>query len=206
MSVYSRTMTTIGAARRAVPTAGLVANRTTILRLLLVAFVLGIATSVYFLRDELNPTEAGYPAIAALSFFASAGLVVPVPGMAAVCAGGVFLNPVLVALVAAVPGTVGELSGYAIGYSGRGVATKNRLYRRIEYWTKRRGWLIILLLSVLPNPIFDLAGIAAGVLRYPIWYFLGLIFLGTFIKFLLVTYGCAYGVEGILKLFGVTAP
>jgi len=206
MSVYSRALTTIGAARRAVPTARLAAPRKTLLPLLLVVFVLGIATSVYFLRGELNPAMAGYPTIAAFSFFASAGLVVPVPGMAAVCAGGAFLNPVLVALVAAVPGTVGELSGYAIGYSGRGVTTKNRLYRRIESWAKRRAWLLIFLLSVLPNPIFDLAGIAAGVLRYPIWSFLALIFLGTFIKFLLVTYGCAYGVEGILKLFGVTAP
>lgn len=206
MSVYSWTLARIGTGRRIVPTARLATSRKSLLPLLLLALVLGIMASVYFLRDELSPTQAGYPAIAALSLFASAGLVVPVPGLIAVCSGGVFLDPALVALVASVPGTVGELTGYAIGYSGRGVATRNRLYQRIEYWTRRRGWLVIFLLSVLPNPIFDLAGIAAGVLRFPLWSFLGLVFLGTVIKFLLVSYGCERGIEIIPKFFGVSAP
>ena len=124
--------------------------------------------------------------------------------MAAVCAGGVLLSPLLVALVAGTTGTVGELSAYALGVSGRGAVNRGRLYGRVEGWMRRRGWLVLFLLSVIPNPVFDIAGVIAGALRYPLWGFLWIIWIGTFIKFLVVVYACAYGVEGFLGALGVS--
>ena len=174
------------------------------LRLLALAVVLGIVAAVFVLRDFLDLNQVGYPAIAALSFFASASLVIPVPGMAVVCAGGWQLSPLTVALVAGATGTLGELTGYMLGYSGSGVAGKGRLYQRIEGWMKRRGWLVIFILSILPNPIFDLAGISAGVLRYPIRLFLVWIWVGTFLKFLMVAYACAFSVDSVMGFFGVS--
>ena len=174
------------------------------LRLLALAVVLGIVAAVFVLRDFLDLNQVGYPAIAALSFFASASLVIPVPGMAAVCAGGWQLSPLTVALVAGATGTLGELTGYMLGYSGSGVAGKGRLYQRIEGWMKRRGWLVIFILSIFPNPIFDLAGISAGVLRYPIRLFLVWIWVGTFLKFLMVAYACAFSVDSVMGFFGVS--
>ena len=112
------------------------------------------------------------------------------------------MNPILVALVAGTTGTVGELTGYALGISGRGVLKKGRLYGRMEHWVRRRGWLLIFLLSVLPNPIFDLVGVAAGALRFPLWSFLALIWVGTFLKFVIVVYACDYGWEGVSRFFG----
>ena len=53
------------------------------------------------------------------------------------------------------------------------------------------------------NPIFDLAGIAAGVLRYPIRLFLAWILVGTFLKFLMVAYACAFSVDSVMGFFGV---
>ncbi len=175
----------------------------TALRLAALVVVVGIVVAVFLLRDFLDMDRVGYPAIAALSFFASAGLVIPVPGMASVCAGGWQLNPLTVALVASAAGTVGELTGYMLGYSGSGIAGKGRIYQRIEGWMKRRGWLVIFLLSVLPNPIFDLAGISAGVLRYPVKWFLAWIWVGTFLKFLMVAYACAFSVDSVMEFFGV---
>jgi membrane protein YqaA with SNARE-associated domain len=165
--------------------------------------VVGILVAVFLLKDLLDLDKVGYPAIAALSFFASAGMVIPVPGMASVCAGGWQLDPLTVALVAGATGTVGELTGYMLGYSGSGIARKGRIYQRIEGWMKRRGWLVIFLLSVLPNPIFDLAGISAGVLRYPVRWFLAWIWVGTFLKFLMVAYACAFSVDSVMGFFGV---
>ena len=173
------------------------------MRLGALVVVVGIVAGVFLLRDMLEMDQVGYPAVAALSFFASAGLVIPVPGMAAVCAGGWQLSPVTVALVAGTTGTLGELTGYMLGYSGSGIAGNRRIYRRIEGWMKRRGWLVIFVLSVLPNPLFDLAGIAAGVLRYPVRWFLVWIWIGTFLKFLMVAYACAFSVDGIMRFFGV---
>ena len=175
----------------------------TALRLAALVVVVGILVAVFLLKDLLDLDKVGYPAIAALSFFASAGMVIPVPGMASVCAGGWQLDPLTVALVAGTTGTVGELTGYMLGYSGSGIARKGRIYQRIEGWMKRRGWLVIFLLSVLPNPIFDLAGISAGVLRYPVRWFLAWIWVGTFLKFLMVAYACAFSVDSVMGFFGV---
>ena len=209
MRVYSWALDRIGASRRVVPAPKGRLSRESSLRLLILVGVLAIVASVFFLRDLLDFRHAGYPAIGALSFIASAGLVIPVPGMASVCVGGPLLSPgpplspLFVALVAGTTGTVGELTGYALGYSGRSVVNRSRLYLRIEHWMRRRGWLVMFLLSVLPNPIFDLAGVAAGALRFPVWGFLGIIWVGTFIKFLAVAYACAYSVESIMRFFGI---
>ena len=195
-------MTRPGHPLHILPSTGKLLTRQSSLYLLALLVALGVVAAVYFLRGFLDISNMGYPAIAGLSFLASAGMVIPVPGMASVCAGGLLLNPLLVALVAGATGTLGELTGYALGYSGRGVVTRGRLYKKMESWMRGRGWLVLFLLSILPNPIFDLAGIAAGVLRFPIWGFLGIILLGTFLKFLAVAYGCSFGVETISDIFG----
>ena len=204
MSVYSWALTRIEATRRAVPVTGKRLSAETLLRLLALVVVLAVVVSAVLLRDLLDFSDIGYPAIAVLSFLASASLVVPVPGMASVCTGGLLLDPTLVALVAGSAETVGELTGYTLGFSGRGVVNRGRLYTRMEYWMRRRGWLALFLLSLVPNPVFDLAGVAAGVLRYPLWRFLAVIWPGKFIKFLVIAYACSYSIEAILRFFRIS--
>lgn len=189
-------------ARRMAPSAGFHPTKQVWISLIAMVVVIAVVVSLYFVRGLFDLSQVGYPAIAALSFFASAGLVIPVSGLASVCAGGILLNPLLVALVAGTTGTIGELTGYGLGFSGRGVLKRGRLYERMERWVRKRGWLLIFLLSVLPNPIFDLAGVAAGALRFPLWTFLALIWVGTFLKFVIVVYACAQGLEGVSRFFG----
>ena len=93
----------------------------------------------------------------------------PVPALAITCGAAAFLNPAAVAIIAGLAGTIGELTGYFLGYSGSDVVRQGRLYQRIETWMRRRGWLLLFIISAVPNPLFDIAGIAAGVLRYPLW-------------------------------------
>ena len=42
------------------------------------------------------------------------------------------------------------------------------MYQRMVEWMRRNGRLTVLLLALLPNPFFDLTGIAAGALKMPI--------------------------------------
>ncbi|MFQ5860901.1 MAG: VTT domain-containing protein, partial [Dehalococcoidia bacterium] len=171
------------------------------LRLLVLAIVALLVVLIALLRDRIPAVEnLGYGAVALLSFVASASIAVPVPGILSVCAGGVLLHPFLVGLVAAVAEGLGELTGYMVGYSGRGLVEQHRLYRRVESWMERRGWLLLLLVSVVPNPIFDLVGIAAGAVRFPLWRFLLVVWVGKSIKSVSVAYLCALGVEGIATL------
>ena len=65
--------------------------------------------------------------------------------------------------------------GYGDGWSGGGV-------------------FVILVMSVIPNPLFDLVGITAGGVRYPLPRFLVTVLIGKTIKGILVAYSCYYGV------------
>jgi membrane protein YqaA with SNARE-associated domain len=161
-----------------------------------------VALAVTF-RDQVQLDQVGYVGLAITVLIASGGLVLPVPSLATACAAGVLLEPHYVALVAGSAGTMGELTGYFLGFSGRGVLSKSRLYLRLEGWMQRRGWLVIFLFALIPNPIFDFVGIAAGALRYPVWRFLAIVWFGKLLKFLTVAYACTNSVDWLTGLFGV---
>ncbi len=72
------------------------------------------------------------------------------------------------------------------GFSGQVVFEKSRIYMRLERWMRQRGAIVILILSFFPNPFFDLAGAAAGVLKYPLWRFLVFCFVGKTLRYILV--------------------
>lgn len=164
--------------------------------------VLGIIGAAFLLNEKLSLDELAYGGLGLTVLLASGGLVLPIPSLAASCAAGASLNPFYVGLVAGSAGTIGELTGYFLGYSGRGVLDRSRLYRRMEGWM-RRGWLLLFLVSLIPNPIFDVVGIAAGALRYPVWRFLAVVWLGKLSKFLIFAYSCAYSVDWLTDVFWV---
>ena len=75
-------------------------------------------------------------------------------------------------------------------------------YQRLEDLMSRYGGLVILVLSVIPNPVFDAAGIAAGVLRYPVWKFLLFCTVCKTIKTLAFAYLGEYSRDWLLWFFG----
>ena len=172
-------------------------------RLAIITVVVAISAAGYLLYDRIDPARWTYGAVAAAVLVASGGLVVPVPALAITCGAAAFLNPAAVAVIAGLAGTVGELTGYFLGYSGSDAVRPGRLYQRIETWMRRRGWLLLFIISAVPNPLFDIAGIAAGVLRYPLWRYLLAVGLGKQVKFFMVAYACRYGLTGLKDLFGL---
>jgi len=175
----------------------------TLIRVGILLAVLAASATALLLRDQLTPAQAGYGGVALASLIASAGLIIPVPALGAVCAGGVFLNPALLGLIAGTSESVGELTGYFLGYSGRDMARRSRLYNRLESLVRRRGWLPLFLVSLVPNPIFDIIGIAAGALRYPLWSFLSIVWVGKTIKFITFAYACKYSLAWLTQVFGI---
>ena len=175
----------------------------TLIRLGILAAVVAAVLAAVLLRNNLDLDKAGYGVVALAVLVASGGLVVPVPALATACAGATFLNPVFIGLIAGSVGTVGELTGYFLGSTGRGVINRSRLYLKLESWMSRRGWAVLFLLAVIPNPIFDVAGIAAGALHYPISRFMVVVWLGKTIKFLVFAYACSQGADWLTGLFGL---
>ena len=176
-----------------------------LLKALSIVFVLTLIIAVILFGDRLPYYKSiGYVGVFVLSFVSSASILVPVPGIAAVCVGpSLGLFPLWVAILASIAESIGELSGYLVGFSGRSFAENNSFYPRIERWMKRRGGIALLAASSIPNPLFDLIGIAAGTLKYPIWRFLAAVWVGKLIKSTTIVYACFYGIEMAVKLFGL---
>ena len=175
----------------------------TLVRLGILIVVISAIVAALLLRNNFGASEVGYGAVALSALVASAGLVIPVPALATACATATFLDPSWVGIIAGTAESAGELSSYYLGYTGRDVLARNRVYQRLEHWMRRRGWLLLFLVSLVPNPIFDVVGIAAGALRYPVWGFLAVVWVGKLLKFLVFAYACQAGTDWLTGIFGV---
>ena len=173
------------------------------LRLAIFVAVIGAVVAALLLRNLVDLEKVGYLGVVLTVLVATGGLVIPFPSLVTACAASPFLDPPILALVGGTAGTIGELTGYFLGYSGGGFFAKRRLYLRMESWMRRRGWLVLFVVALIPNPIFDVVGIAAGVLRYPVWRFLVFVWMGKLLKFLALAYICRSSIGWLSDLFGV---
>ncbi|MEJ2212344.1 MAG: VTT domain-containing protein [Anaerolineae bacterium] len=172
--------------------------QSTAFRLLLLAVVLGLSVAIFAFRDRFADLAAlGYGGIFAVSLLSNATIILPAPSLLLVFAMGGALPPVLVGLAAGAGEALGELTGYAAGFAGRAVVEEQRTYDWLKGWMERHGGITILVLSIVPNPLFDLAGIAAGTLHYPLWRFLTICWLGKTIKTTLVALAGAWSLDAI---------
>jgi membrane protein DedA with SNARE-associated domain len=162
---------------------------TNILRVLAVLAVVGITVYIYSIRDRVEEFAAyGYPGIFLVALMANATIFLPAPGVAVVFTMGSIFNPIGVALAAGTGGALGELSGYLAGFSGQAVVERTDIYNRIHPWIEKYGGWAILVLSAIPNPFFDIAGVAAGMAKMKFWKFLFFCWIGQLIKMALFAY------------------
>ena len=122
---------------------------------------------------------------------------------AAVCAGAAAslgLNFVILAMSGAIGSTIGEFTGYLAGYGSQGVIQKSRFYDRVHGWVVRRGGFALFTLALIPNPLFDIGGVAAGSLGYPLSRFFLWVGLGKLIKYLIVAYSCRQSISWFVDL------
>ena len=160
--------------------------------ILTMALALVISIAVFVIGKYIDPEQFkryGYPGVFIISLLGNATIILPAPSLAVVSMTGAFLNPFLVGLVAGVGEPLGELTGYLAGYSGRAVVENRENYDKVVSWTNRYGLWVIFVLSIIPNPLFDLAGIAAGALQVPVYKFLLVCWVGKTIKTTLFALG-----------------
>ena len=167
-------------------------TRTRILRIAILVGVIGFSVVLFILRDKIKNLEAlGYPGIFLISLLSSATIILPVPGIAFTGAMGMLFNPFWVAIFAGLGSALGEFSGYLAGFSGQRVVENAKWANRIDGWMKKYGDIIILILAFIPNPLFDMAGISAGILKIPVWRFLLWTLIGKTLKQFVFAYSGA---------------
>lgn len=181
-------------------------QRLTILRVLALMGVVALIIVLLLFRDQVKKLEEyGYVGIFLLSIAANATIIIPLPGVALTTAMAVIFNPLGVAIAAGLGASIGELSGYLAGFSGQGVIERAALYNKVTTWMQTHQNLAygaILLLAFIPNPLFDLAGMAAGALKLPVWKFLLACAIGKILKMLMFAYAGFYSANWLTATFG----
>ena len=164
-------------------------HRDILLHALALLVVLGLTILLLIYRNEVSKLGIyGYPGILLISILANATIIVPVPGILITTAMGAVFNPIGVALAAGVGSAIGELTGYLAGFGGQPIVEKKKWYIKVKSWMQKYGDITIFTLSLIPNPLFDIAGMAAGTLKMPIWRFLVACFLGKFLKMIIFAF------------------
>ena len=178
--------------------------------LVLVGLLVSILAFLFFFLDlDLSQLrQFGYLGIFLISLIGSASVVLPLPGAAVVVGSGQVVDDVLgipffliVGVVAGLGETIGELTGYAAGVGGSVMLENRPAYRWLDGWMRRNGVGTIFILSVIPNPIFDVAGFMAGAVRMSFWTFFVSVFVGKTIKSTLLALGGDIGLKAILDAF-----
>jgi membrane protein DedA with SNARE-associated domain len=110
-------------------------------------------------------------------------------------------NPFWVSIAAGAGAALGELSGYLAGFSGQAVVENTERYQRVVGWMEKYGNVTILVLAFIPNPLFDLAGMVAGILKMPIWKFLIYCVVGKILKMMMFAYAGDWAFNLIDRIF-----
>jgi len=172
-------------------------SRKLYLRILAILVVIAVTATIFVFRDQVADLETyGYLGAFLIALVTSATIILPVPGIVLIAGLGASFDPVLIGLAAGAGSALGEIIGYMAGFSGQVVFENSRFYPRLERWMTRRGFIVISVLSFVPNPFFDVAGATAGALRYPLWKFLLACFVGKTLRYIPVAaFGWFVGVS-----------
>ncbi len=176
-------------------------RRLRLIQILTTVLILASLGAALYFREHLRELERyGYAAVFGVGLVSNATVILPVPGLAVSSAlGGVF-NPWLIGLFGGVGQALGELTSYMAGYSGQAWLDQHPTYERLSRWMERYGVLVIFLLAIIPNPLFDVGGMAAGALRFPVWKYLLSCIAGKVLKNIAFALAGYHGVEWIINI------
>ena len=164
-------------------------KKNSVLRFFLLFLILALSLVLFIYKGEVQKiANFGYGGIFILSILSNATLILPLPGIIFTSAMGAVFNPFWVAIAAGIGAALGETTGYLAGFSGQVVVDRKDWYETLTKWMRKYGNLTILVMAVVPNPLFDLAGMAAGMLKLPFFRFLFWCSIGKIIKMLLFAY------------------
>lgn len=149
--------------------------------------------------DQLRQLQNyGYFGIFLINLLGSTTIIFPIPALVTAFIGGAVFNPLMVGIAGGVGAAIGESTGFYVGHTGKAVVENKKKYERVEKWMKKYGPITIFFLALVPNPLFDIAGIASGITGVPYYQFLTFTILGKTLRYILIAYAGA----GSFDLFG----
>lgn len=164
-------------------------KKSNLLKLILAILILiaGLSLSQVSINYE-KLTALGYIGVFLATLIGSSTILFPAPNIPVIIAGSLILNPFSVGIVGGLGWSGGEIVGYIIGRNGRVIIKDNKKYSKIEDFVKKYGVFGVFLFALFPNPVFDLVGIAAGILRLSFLKFFIPCLLGKTIDSIVIAY------------------
>jgi membrane protein YqaA with SNARE-associated domain len=173
---------------------------------LLVALIPG---SILLINPDLTDSLEGfgYLSVFLMNLASTATFYFPVPGLTAAAQALIATEgeraqfPWLVGVVGGLGMALGEITAYYAGYLGaelvrgrelpgprRFHGTIQRAIRWISWLMSRYGMATLFVLSAIPNPLFEIAGLTAGSVRMPFRRFIVSVTGGKVVRGLLLAY------------------
>ena len=130
----------------------------------------------------------GYLGVFIISLMGAATVFIPVPSWALALSMGRILNPYLVGIAAGIGAGLGEITGYVAGQGASHLIHKNKNFKKYKDWIRKNDMLAIGILAFIPNPLFDVAGLAAGSIGINVWRFIIACIIGRALRYILLAY------------------
>ncbi|MFA5105438.1 MAG: VTT domain-containing protein [Candidatus Micrarchaeia archaeon] len=131
-----------------------------------------------------------YLGVFLITLISSATILVPAPGWAVVIGLSATLDPLMLGIAAGLGSGIGEITGYLLGAGGAKIASRRKKkekkhphHGKVMEFVRRHEDAGVFALAAIPNPLFDIAGIAAGAIRMPWYRFLIACTLGKIVRY-----------------------
>lgn len=158
------------------------------LEIIFLVLIIALSVVIFLLRDKIGQvSDISYLGLFFLCFLANSTVLLPAPSLMIAASCALIMNPLLVALFAALGSTLGEFVGYAFGTVTKDLSPKflsilEKITSKVHNQT-----LLVFILAVLPLPLFDVVGIYSGGTKMNLIRFAVACFVGKFIKLLVYT-------------------
>jgi uncharacterized membrane protein YdjX (TVP38/TMEM64 family) len=167
----------------------LIKNKDRIIKYFFIFLSVAISVLIFVFRNSLTQLSTyGYFGIFLINLLGSATIVIPAPSLVATFVGGSIYNPLFVGIVSGIGASIGETTGYLAGYGGSVAITDHKHFKKIEKWMNKNGFITLFVLSVIPNPIFDLSGIFAGATGYSFKKYFTAVLIGKTLRFIGISF------------------
>lgn len=141
-----------------------------------------IVVGIFFRHKLKHLNKYGYLGIFLFCLIGNIAMFSPAAPMITLISGR-YYTAWLVGLTAALGAILGEVLAYNVGAVGQLAIKDEPWFETVHQYMEKNGFLTILMVTAVPNPVFNFAGGAAGFLHYPMWKFLIASFLGNWMQY-----------------------
>jgi membrane protein YqaA with SNARE-associated domain len=141
-----------------------------------IAALIALNIALYFAPIDYRAlTTFAYAGAFLVCLVANAVVAIPIPYIPVIAhIGATAESPALVVALAALGSVLGESVAFVVGRAEQGLVSEHPLYKRLHRLAERKwlAGLVLFGLAVPLNPLFDVAGLAAGAMgmRYRVFF------------------------------------